>query len=273
MGIHLHTHHQEEQKEPSMRRVALCLMAHPDDCEFFAAGTLSLLAQRGWEIHIASSTAGDGGSVDKGPLEIARIRRAENTKSAQVIGATYHCLELQDVYVTFDAVSIRRAINLVRAIAPTLMFTHAQQDYMLDHEITAQLARAASNAFVAPNLGNGPMTPGATIPHLYYADPVACLDHDGNLAPTSVIVDITSVYETKMQMLCAHASQRDWLKAHYGIDEYTRSLDNWSSKRGATIGVTRAEGFRQHRGYGYPANCLLKEVLQNLAFTQTISPR
>jgi LmbE family N-acetylglucosaminyl deacetylase len=254
-----------------MRKVALCFMAHPDDCEFFAAGTLALLAQRGWEIHIASSTAGDGGSLDKGPLEIARVRRAENVISAQVIGATYHCLELQDVYVTFDAASIRRAINLVRSIAPTLMFTHAQQDYMLDHEITAQLARAASNAFVAPNLGNGPMTPGASIPHLYYSDPVACLDHDGNLAPTSVVVDITTVYKTKMQMLCAHASQRDWLKAHYGIDEYTRSLDNWSAKRGATIGVPHAEGFRQHRGYGYPSECLLKEVLGELAVSQMLT--
>lgn len=254
-----------------MRKVALCFMAHPDDCEFFAAGTLALLAQRGWEIHIASSTAGDGGSVDKGPLEIARIRRAENVASAQVIGATYHCLELQDVFVTFDAASIRRAINLVRTIAPTLMFTHAQQDYMLDHEITAQLARAASNAFVAPNLGNGPMMSGASIPHLYYADPVACLDHDGNLAPTSVVVDITSVYATKMQMLCAHASQRDWLKAHYGIDEYTRSLDNWSAKRGKTIGVPHAEGFRQHRGYGYPSECLLKEVLGELAVARMIA--
>jgi LmbE family N-acetylglucosaminyl deacetylase len=259
--------------EHSMRKVALCLMAHPDDCEFFAAGTLTLLAARGWEIHIASSTAGDGGSATQGPLEIARIRRAENVTSAQIIAATYHCLELQDVHVTFDASSIRRAINLVRAIAPTLMFTHAQQDYMLDHEITAQLARAASNAFVAPNLGNGPMTPGAVIPHLYYADPVACIDHDGNLAPTSVVVDITSVYETKLQMLCAHASQREWLKAHYGVDEYTRSLEVWSAKRGATTGVKYAEGFRQHRGYGCPSNCLLKEMLGSLAVEQTIPPR
>src|SRR5689334_6475174 len=126
-----------------MRPVALCLMAHPDDCEFLAAGTLALLAQRGWEVHIASSTPGDGGSVDKNPVDIARVRRQENVESARLIGATYHCLELRDIHVTFDADSIRRAINLVRAVAPTLMITHALQDYMMDHEVTAQLARAA----------------------------------------------------------------------------------------------------------------------------------
>ncbi|MBL8821989.1 MAG: PIG-L family deacetylase [Planctomycetia bacterium] len=244
-----------------MRRVALCLMAHPDDCEFLAAGTLALLAERGWEIHIASSTPGDGGSATLNPIEITRIRREENVRSAAMIGAQYHCLELRDIHVTFDADSIRRAVSLVRAIAPTLMFTHAQQDYMLDHEVTAQLARAASNGCIVPNCGNGPILSGSTIPHLYYADPVGIVDHDGKLAQCSVGINITSVYAKKMDMICAHASQRDWLKAHYGVDEYTRMLDEWSNRRGKAIGVERAEGFRQHRGYGYPTNCLLKEVL------------
>lgn len=252
-----------------MRHVALCMMAHPDDCEFMAAGTLALLAQRGWEIHIVSSTPGDGGSVDLSPHQIAAIRRQENINSARLIGAHYHCLELRDVHVTFDADSIRRAVNLVRAIAPTLMFTHSQQDYMLDHEVTAQLARSASNACVVPNCGNGPQVTGATIPHLYYADPVGIIDHDGKPAKASMAVDITSVYETKMAMICEHASQRAWLKAHYGVDEYTRMLDEWSAKRGKTIGTSRAEGFRQHRGYGYPANCLLKETLSDLVHDVT----
>lgn len=250
-----------------MRQVALCLMAHPDDCEFLAAGTLALLAERGWEIHIASSTPGDGGSATKNPIEIAAIRRAENVQSVNLIGAKYHCLELRDCHVTFDADSIRRAINLVRAIAPTLMITHCQQDYMLDHEVTAQLSRAASNACIVPNCGNGPVFPGSSIPYLYYADPVGIIDHDGQIAKTSVVVDITSVYEKKMAMICAHASQRDWLKAHYGVDEYTRMLDEWSTKRGKTAGVQRAEGFRQHRGYGYPSDCLLTKALGPLAQT------
>jgi LmbE family N-acetylglucosaminyl deacetylase len=244
-----------------MRRVALCLMAHPDDCEFLAAGTLALLAQRGWEVHIASSTPGDGGSVDKNPIDIARIRRQENVESARLIGATYHCLELRDIHVTFDADSIRRAISLVRAVAPTLMFTHAPQDYMMDHEVTAQLARAASNGAIVPNCGNGPVLPGAAIPHLYYADPVGIVDHDGQPAPAGIVVDITRTYETKWKMLCAHASQREWLQAHYGIDEYTRLLDDWSTRRGRSIGAARGEGFRQHKGYGYPATCLLTEEL------------
>lgn len=251
-----------------MRRVALCLMAHPDDCEFLAAGTLALLAKCGWEIHIASSTPGDGGSVDKNPIEIARIRRQENVESAKLIGATYHCLELRDIHVTFDVDSIRRAINLVRAVAPTLMITHALQDYMMDHEVTAQLARAASNGWVVPNCGNGPVPAGAALPHLYYADPVGMVDVYGNPVVPGVVVDITSVYETKLRMVCAHASQREWLQAHYGVDEYTRIVDDWSARRGKSIGVERGEGFRQHRGYGYPGTCLLSQELGQIVSDQ-----
>ena len=87
------------------------------------------------------------------------------------------------------------------------------------------------------------------------------VDLYGNPAPAGILVDITTVYETKLQMVCAHASQREWLRAHYGIDEYTRMLDDWSTRRGQTIGVARAEGFRQHKGYGYPTTCLLTEEL------------
>jgi LmbE family N-acetylglucosaminyl deacetylase len=172
--------------------------------------------------------------------------------------------------VTFDAESIRRAVNLVRAVAPTLMFTHALQDYMMDHEVTAQLARAASNGCIVPNCGNGPVLPGAAIPHLYYADPVGLIDLYGNPVPAGVVVDITSTYETKRNMVCAHASQREWLRAHYGVDEYTRMLDDWSARRGQSIGVARGEGFRQHRGYGYPAGCLLAEELGG--FVHSLSP-
>ena len=78
------------------RKVALALMAHPDDAEFLCAGTLIRLADRGWQIHIATATAGDCGSRTLPPDQIAALRRREATAAAQCIGATYHCLEEQD---------------------------------------------------------------------------------------------------------------------------------------------------------------------------------
>ena len=45
------------------RRVALALMAHPDDAELLCAGTLIRLRSLGWEIHVATMTAGDCGTT------------------------------------------------------------------------------------------------------------------------------------------------------------------------------------------------------------------
>jgi LmbE family N-acetylglucosaminyl deacetylase len=248
----------------SKRKVAMCLMAHPDDCEFMVAGTMALLAKRGWECHIVSSTPGDCGSMEKGPEEIGNIRREENRRAAAIIGATYHCLELRDLYVTYDHDSIRRALNVTRDIAPSLMFTHPPLDYMGDHEITSMLARAASIGYFVPNCANGPIKPGSATPHLYYADPAGTLDYYGNRPTAETYVDISKVMSTKEKMLKAHASQRSWLQAHYGIDEYTRLMKNGSAVRGEEVGLKYAEAFRQHRGQGYPKDDMLREELGEL---------
>ena len=60
-----------------MSKTVLALCAHPDDAEFRCAGTLILLAQQGWQVHIATLTCGDMGSTEMMPGAIARTRRAE----------------------------------------------------------------------------------------------------------------------------------------------------------------------------------------------------
>lgn len=243
------------------RKVAMCMMAHPDDCEFQVAGTLALLAKKGWEVHIVTSTPGDCGSMVLGPEEIAAVRRKEGAAAADIIGATYHCMELRDLYVTYDKDSIRRAMSLTRKIAPSVIFTHSLQDYMLDHEITAQLARTVSIGYFVPNTCNGPIAQGSGMPYLYYADPAGTVDYFGNRAIATTYVNVSEVMDTKRSMLKAHASQREWLMAHYGIDEYVRLLEAGGEGRGKEIGVKYAEGFRQHKGQGYPQDCVLRNEL------------
>ena len=250
------------------RKVTLCLMAHPDDCEFQAAGTLALLAKRGWEVHIVSATPGDCGSMELGPEAIGRIRKNENTAAAKLIGATYHCLELRDLYVTFDKDAIRRVLSLTRAIGPTLMITHCLQDYMGDHEETAKLARSASIGSFVPNASTGPIAKGAGVPHFYYADPAGSVDYFGQRAIATTYVDISSTIKTKEKMLKTHASQRSWLRAHYGMDQYIKMMKDCSSMRGKEIGVKFAEGFRQHKGNGYPQDCILTQELGDLVITR-----
>jgi LmbE family N-acetylglucosaminyl deacetylase len=76
-----------------------------------------------------------------------------------------------------------------------------------------------------------------------------------------ILVDITAVMDTKQEMLCCHASQRNWLMVHHGVDEYVLSMKRFAEQRGQLIGCRYAEGFRQHLGHGYPQENLLKAVL------------
>ena len=62
-------------------------------------------------------------------------------------------------------------------------------------------------------------------------------------------------------MLGAHASQRNWLLKHHGMDQYIQSMRDWGGHRGRQAGVAYAEGFRQHLGHSYPQDNLLGRLL------------
>lgn len=245
------------------RRVLAC-MAHPDDVEFRCAGTLALLHQRGWEVHIATMTPGDGGSDSLSREEIGRIRTGEAAAAAAMLDGHYHCLGLDDVFIIYDRASLLKTIELLRRVRPRLVLTHSPEDYFSDHEHAAQLVRTACFGATVPNVE----TPGAAattrVPHLYYADAADGKDIYGEPLPPSVYVDTTGVIATKERMLCCHASQRAWLLAHHGMDEYAESMKLFSALRGGEIGVAHAEGFRQHLGHGYPQDNLLKMELGGL---------
>jgi LmbE family N-acetylglucosaminyl deacetylase len=244
------------------RKVALAFFAHPDDAEILCAGTLILLSDAGWEVHIATATAGDCGSIELTAIDIAAIRRHEAHTSADQIGGRYHCLEEHDVSVCFDQSTNRKAIDLFRQIAPTVVFTHPRHDYMLDHEQVHLLARSASFAYPVPNASSFALVAGSAIPWLYYCDPVEGLDpYSGERVAASVRVDISSVMKRKVAMLACHASQREWLRSHHGMDEYIEAMKHHNQLRGEEISVSHAEGFVQHRGHAYPQTDLLRELL------------
>ena len=241
----------------------LTLMAHPDDAEILCGGTLALLAAAGWQVHIATATAGDCGSATMKPEEIAAVRRREGQDAARVIGGVYHCLEGRDLCVKYDEAILRRACGLLREVRPRLVITHSPADYMVDHEQISLVARTA--AFGAP-VPNAPAPPGSTpleaIPHLYYADAVEGKNSLGEPVRPTLLVDVSEVMDTKLRMVSAHASQREWLRSHHGIDEYLESTKRWGKVRGEVLGCEYAEGFRQHLGHAYPQDDLLAATLK-----------
>lgn len=247
-----------------MTKVVLSVLAHPDDAEFLCAGTLIRLKQeQGWEVHIASMTAGDCGSVELGPEGISQVRRAEGAAAAGLMGATYHCIEEMDLQVFYNPRALEKVTRLLRQVRPQIVLTHSPADYMLDHEMTSMVARAAAFAAPAPNFQDGRGDPRALehIPHLYYCDPIEGKDPMGREIPPGFRIDISQVIETKAQMLAAHVSQREWLRKHHGMDQYLQAMKDWGAHQGKQGGVAFAEGFRQHLGHSYPQDNLLGKVL------------
>ncbi len=242
----------------------LAIHAHPDDVEFQCAGTLALLAQGGCHVTIATMTPGDCGSAEHDAEAIATIRRAEAKAAADLIGADYHCLEFRDLAVFDDDDSRRRVVEFLRRSRPEIILTAPPVDYLADHEATSRLVRDACFAAPIPNYATRqwePAPPLARIPHLYFVDPVDGHDRDRRPVPVSFHVDVSSVFSTKRDMLACHASQRNWLLKHHGMDEYLNTQANWGKARGAEVGVDYAEGFRQYLGHAYPEDNYLLQLL------------
>jgi LmbE family N-acetylglucosaminyl deacetylase len=63
-------------------------------------------------------------------------------------------------------------------------------------------------------------------------DPVDAKDKYGVPAPADAMVDISGVLDLKTRMLACHASQRDWLLAHHGVDEYLDAMKRHGRLRG-----------------------------------------
>lgn len=242
----------------------LAMMAHPDDIEILCGGTLVRLRDAGWRVALATATHGDCGSAELDMAEISAIRTKEAEASAALLGAEYHCLELFDLFVLLNEPSIRAAVEVLRRVQPDVVITHSPADYMLDHEQASAIARTACFGAPIRNVATLVADPAPIldhIPHLYYADPIEGLDPLGNAITPSFWIDISEVMDRKEQLLACHASQRDWLLKHHGMDEYLRSMREWGEARGREVGVKYAEGFRQHLGHAYPHDNLLAETL------------
>ena len=244
----------------------LAFMAHPDDAEFLCAGTLARLGgEAGCRVAIATATSGDCGSATHRPDEIARIRHNEAKAGAAILDGEYHCLGADDLFVCFDRPTLQRCVEIIRRVQPAVVITHSPADYMVDHEMTSKLVRSACFGAPIPNLSTSaiePAPPIERIPHLYYADPIEGKDPLGRDIEPSFIIDISSVIDIKEQMLASHASQREWLRAHHGMDQYIISMKEWSAKRGEQSNTAYGEGFRQHLGHAYPQNNRILEWLE-----------
>jgi LmbE family N-acetylglucosaminyl deacetylase len=244
-----------------MNRV-LAFGCHPDDIEFSAAGTLALLAERGWEIHLATMAGGEVGSPTDTSQGIRKRRLIEAADSARVLDGAYHFAGGHDLEIEYNHHYRQRAVRVLRETNPTVVLTCPPMDYILDHEITSQLVRNASFIASVPLYDCGvPSKPMERIPYLYYWNASGQKDIFGRPLPLHFGIDVGPVMDVKERMLRCHQSQDEWLRYINKIDSYIANMIERTRQQGKLIGRAFGECFIQHLGNGHPQDNILADEL------------
>lgn len=228
---------------PTPQRV-LVILAHPDDAEFGAGGTLALLAAQGAHISYAIVTDGSKGSADPTFTHstLYNTRQKEQRAAADMLGVReVEFLGFPDGQI-YNNDALREA--LVRAIR------RYRPDLLITHDPTTRIWRG-SRLNHPDHRAVGDTALDAVYP--LARDRLSFLEHEAEgLAPHKVLdllltatnepnfaVDISAVYELKIRSICAHTSQIA------EPEQLGERLKTWNRPLAEPYGVEAVELFRR----------------------------
>jgi LmbE family N-acetylglucosaminyl deacetylase len=151
---------------PDDRRLkrALCIVAHPDDIEFYCAGTVLQLTARGVAVAFLLATSGDKGTSDPDltSAELSRIREAEQVAAARRLGVEAVSFLRHPDAELVESLELRgEFVAAIRAVKPDLLLTFDPTPgyrYHPDHRVVGRVALdaawpAARDRLSFPTLG------------------------------------------------------------------------------------------------------------------------
>lgn len=229
----------------SPRRV-LIIVAHPDDADVHAGGTLARWADEGLALHAVLVTSGDKGTDDPTLARdrLIALRRAEQRRAADILGVQRVTFwDYEDGELAGAGPRLAEEITrLIRRDRPDRVVTHdpyagapRYATYQLhpDHRAVG-LAVLDATYFRAP----GPLYYPAhaaegLLPHRVGEVWLIMGDHPDEF------VDITGTFDRKLEAVRAHASQ--WGR-HSDLDGFLRRR---AEQMGRAAGLALAEAFKR----------------------------
>ncbi len=196
---------------PTPRRV-LAVMAHPDDVEFMAGGTVAQWARAGVEIHYCLLTDGNSGSRDPSltPMQLAALRREEQQAAGAQIGVKSYAFLGQHDGRLINTIDLRLQIaRVIRRVQPDTVLTCDPLNFYSpryinhpDHRAAAETTLAsvmplANTRLAAPELLEEGLEPH-DVTFVYMASPVN---------PTHWIALSDEDMACKVAMMGAHTTQ------------------------------------------------------------------
>jgi len=213
----------------------LVVMAHPDDCDFGAGGTIALWTKKGIEVSYCIVTNGDqGGEASEFSLEeIAKVRQREQREAGKVLGVsrvTY--LNYRDGSLVPTLELRKDIVREIRRAKPDRMVVQSPErnwerifashpDHLAAGEATIQAVYPdARNPYAFSDLKESGFEPWR----------VRELWITGSPQPNH-FVDITETFPKKIDALKAHVSQT----AHN--PELEAMVRSWGEKNGEASGL------------------------------------
>jgi LmbE family N-acetylglucosaminyl deacetylase len=190
---------------PDDRRIkrALCLLAHPDDAEYYCGGTVARMTARGVLVDFVLATSGDKGSRDaaKSRGKVARIREREQEAAAELLGVKRVAFLRHPDAELIEGLELREEIvREIRISKPDVLLTfdpNVPYRYHPDHRVVGRVGLdaawpSARDPLTFPKSG----PPHETAEAWCFATPEPTLE-----------VDVGAVLDTKIAARLAHASQ------------------------------------------------------------------
>jgi LmbE family N-acetylglucosaminyl deacetylase len=225
---------------------ALVVTAHPDDVDFGAAGTVATWTASGIDVTYCVITDGDAGGFDPDVprAEIPRIRRAEQTAAAAVVGVTdVRFLGYRDGELTVSHDLRRDVSRVIRQVRPQRMLIQSPErnwqriqashpDHLAAGEAAIQAVYPdARNPFAHPSLLRDEGLEAWSVPEVW----VMATDEPDHF------VDVTDRFDDKIRALRAHTSQT----AHMDdLEDWLRSWMSAAAERGGLPPGRLAEAFK-----------------------------
>jgi 4-oxalomesaconate hydratase len=217
--------------------------AHSADFVWRAGGAVAKAVELGGTAEVIALSYGERG--ESGELwkeegqtieNVKEIRHAEAEAAANVLGATFTCLDLGDYPLQIDFDGLMRIADTIREFAPDVLITHTDKDpFNPDHPVAyAAVDRARG---LAAGAGVSSAFPTIKPPALFLFEPhqpELC-----NFTPTT-FVDITSVIEQKREAM-GHMKAQQYLQTYYA--QRAEQRGNHARRASGNQDVRFAEAF------------------------------
>ena len=144
--------------------------AHPDDAEFNAGGVAALWVARGHKVKFVSMTNGDLGHYEMGGGALARRRKGEVERAAQILGIETHVMDIHDGELMPTLENRKAMVRLIREWRADIVMSHRPYDYNPDHRYVGVLAQDSAFMVTVPfyDLNSEPTEPNPVF--LFLAD-------------------------------------------------------------------------------------------------------